>query len=172
MDSRRTLAFWSQVAPYNLDDPDDCALWTGATNAQGYGKMSLDGEVEYAHRTAFKILHGDDSLDGGLIVLHACHNPQCVRFSHLSAGDAAENASQRESAGRGRVHPPLTDDDVRAVRFAYVTGRFTQADLAEAYLGDPTGQRTIGLIVTGKNRASAGGPTVKRGSGTRPPRRP
>ena len=169
MNPTTTLIFWSQVAPYDLADSEACALWTGSTNDQGYGRIQLDGETHYAHRIAWAIFHGP--IPEGLVVRHSCHNPTCVRPGHLSIGTAADNAADREAAGRGRVHPSLSNADVVAIRYAYATGRWTQAELAQTWLGDPAGQRTIGMIVTGTTRLSAGGPITRRGNGRKPPRR-
>ena len=169
MNPTTTLIFWSQVAPYALADSEACALWTGSTNDQGYGRIQLDGETHYAHRIAWAIFHGP--IPEGLVIRHSCHNPTCVRPGHLSIGTAADNAADREAAGRGRVHPSLSNADVVAIRYAYATGRWTQAELAETWLGDPAGQRTVGMIVTGTTRLSAGGPITRRGNGRKPPRR-
>ena len=164
-----TLTFWSQVAPFDLADSEACATWTGRTNDQGYGRIQVNGETRYAHRVAHELFHAP--IPKGLVVRHRCHNPTCVRPSHLVLGTASDNAADREAAGRGRVHPSLSDADVVAIRYAYATGRWTQAELAETWLGDPAGQRTIGMIVTGTTRGSAGGPITRRGNGRKPPRR-
>jgi len=76
------------------------------------------------------------------------------------------------AAGRTRVLPALTDDDIRAIRYAYATGRWSQGDLARMFLGSGAGQPAIQRIVTGKTYREAGGPISKRGRGRRPRRRP
>ena len=75
------------------------------------------------------------------------------------------------AAGRTRVLPALTADDIRAIRHAYATGRWSQGDLAKMFLGSGAGQPTIQRIVTGKSYPKVGGPISRRGRGRRPRRR-
>ena len=60
-----------------------CWIWTGAVNASGYGRFSVDGRTVYAHRFAFLLGSGELPEQ----VLHQCNNPRCCRFNHLGAGD-------------------------------------------------------------------------------------
>lgn len=91
MDNRLVLTFWSQVEPYNLTDADACAIWVGLTNDQGYGRIHFDGESLYAHRVAWSIFHGP--IPQGLVIRHRCHNPSCVRPTHLDIGPAEPGVS-------------------------------------------------------------------------------
>ena len=100
------MDFWARV-----DKSGDCWLWMGAKFTQGYGMVSLDGEVRYAHRVVYEIEVGP--IPVGLVVMHSCDHKLCVRPSHLSLGTPQENA--RDAAAHGlyptgdnhpaRLHP-------------------------------------------------------------------
>jgi hypothetical protein len=68
-----------------VDFESGCWLWTGALSSQGmYGGFTNDsGQFCYAHVFAFELLNGP--VPDGCIVHHECHNPRCVRPSHLAA---------------------------------------------------------------------------------------
>ena len=86
--------FWSKV-----DKTSTCWNWVGAKGEQGYGMFWFDGRVRGAHRVSF-ILH-NGSIADGLEVDHQCHNPSCVRPSHLRAVTVKQNCENR---GKNNSH--------------------------------------------------------------------
>lgn len=80
-------------------DPAGCWIWQGGANGQGYGVLRHDEMQHRAHRVSYELFVGP--IDDGLLVLHHCDNPPCVRPDHLYAGTAADNA--RDAVERGRV---------------------------------------------------------------------
>ena len=92
--------FWSRV-----DKSGECWTWTGARTSYGYGKVSVGGRLEGAHRVAWAMAYGP--VPDGLHVCHRCDNPPCVRPDHLFLGTQVDNmADARE---KGRLSPTIFD---------------------------------------------------------------
>lgn len=94
--------FWSHV---DRRSDDECWLWTGTTNPDGYGRVHLSDALYQAHRTAFRVSRGyiDDALD----VLHSCDNPSCCNPRHLFQGTHTDNMRDMTAKGRNvaQAHP-------------------------------------------------------------------
>ena len=164
-----TVRFWSRVQPFDVRDKSASAVWLGHRLPAGYGTVTdSDGVIHYAHRTSWSLLHGD--IPKNHVIRHLCNNTSCVRPGHLALGTAAQNVADKIDAGRIRVLPDLTSDDIVAIRHCYKTGRWSQGDLAKMFLGSGAGQPTIQRIVSGNSYSQLGGPHLKMGRG-RPPRR-
>lgn len=92
--------FWSRVRK-----GPGCWEWTGATDAEGYGRVNVHGRgSQKAPRIAWELTHGP--IADGLWALHTCDNPLCVRPEpgHVYLGDVQANANDRVSRGRS-YHP-------------------------------------------------------------------
>lgn len=114
--------FWQKVDRAS----DGCWIWTGACNAAGYGV--LHGRERLAHRFSFELHHGAGSADG-VLVLHRCDNPPCVRPDHLFPGTNLDNVRDMQAKGRqrppdmrGERHPSarLTEQQVVEIRAEYI----------------------------------------------------
>ena len=82
---------------------EGCWEWTGSTiGHMGYGQMAFDGRHMLAHRAAY--LFYVDDIPEGMIVMHDCDNPLCVRPDHLRLGTVAENQADMVAKGRHRAH--------------------------------------------------------------------
>lgn len=139
-----------------------CQEWTGSRLPKGYGRTK---DRRYAHRVAFEDAYGP--IAPGLLVLHRCDNPPCVRPSHLFLGTAADNTADMMAKGRNgtRARPEriargelchtakLTVEDVRTIRTVYSPGRHSatnSARLAGVYGVD---KGTICRLVRGQSWA-------------------
>lgn len=116
-----TLA--ERLAFFSIEAPSGCREWTGSTDGRmGYGKLTFEGVVGYAHRWSWMLHHGQPIPDG-LVVMHLCDNPRCVNPAHLSIGTQLDNVRDQIARGRSRrctgsshALSTLTADDVATIR--------------------------------------------------------
>jgi hypothetical protein len=100
------------------DKSDDCWLWTGTINGNGYGYFTLTvggRRKVLAHRAAYEDKRGP--IPEGKSVRHRCDTPACVNPAHLSVGSHKDNMNdmaRRQRSGRSK----LTRDQVRYIRFS------------------------------------------------------
>lgn len=71
----------------------DCVLWTGSTDAKGYGLTRVNSKNWRAHRYVYTQLVGP--IPDGLQLDHLCRVPCCVNPDHL------EPVTNRENVIRG-----------------------------------------------------------------------
>ena len=129
MDEKTLARFWAKVdrngpVPAHMPRLGPCWVWTASTR-NGYGQLTIDGRVPYAHRVGWQLQHGP--IPDGLWVLHRCDNPPCVRGSHLHLGDQSRNMCEmveRGRSNRGIAHgqAKLTVAKVLAIRARHAAG--------------------------------------------------
>lgn len=147
-----------------------CHLWTGSKSKDGYGLLYIQRRNIRVTRLVWVISNGE--ISPGLLVMHRCDNPPCVRLDHLRLGTPAENAADMVEKGRAatadrhgtHLHPEtmnprrgeecsfarLTDDIVVKIRSEYGAGVVTQRELAVRY---GAGQSRISQALTGETWA-------------------
>lgn len=84
--------FWAKV---DIQGPDDCWNWKGATSN---GRAFHASSVKKSNAARF-VLFGPYA-DSPLWALHTCDNPLCVNPNHLFAGTAQDNADDMMEKGR------------------------------------------------------------------------
>lgn len=80
--------FWPKV-----NKTESCWLWIGAVNNAGYGKISVNGKLEMAHRASYAMAVGP--IPAGMFVDHMCHVPACVNPAHLRLATSKQNMENR-----------------------------------------------------------------------------
>jgi hypothetical protein len=100
-----------------LDTP--CVEWDGYRNPAGYGQVRVDGVLWLAHRRVWFEVNGP--IPEGLIVMHRCDNPACIRPSHLLLGTHAQNVADKIAKGRGNEgskhgNSKLSEEEVAEIR--------------------------------------------------------
>jgi hypothetical protein len=90
------VRFWDKVEK----STDGCWEWRGA-DTRGYGVIEDKGVQQKAHRVSLEWSLGRP-LHAGMLALHHCDNPACVRPDHLYEGTQQDNVDDRERRGR---HP-------------------------------------------------------------------
>lgn len=161
--------FWMRTEAI---DPrtDSCMNWMGSTLSTGYGQLhGPDGALLYAHRVSWSLIHGQ--IPEGAVIRHRCHNPSCVRPSHLLMGTHGDNAADKVEAGRTKVIDPPCDHEAAAIRHLVASGRWSHGDCARMILGDGAAQPMVTRLVTGQTRRDAPGPITRKGQGKHPKRR-
>ena len=85
-----------------------CWEWM-TVSANGYGRFSLFGKGDWAHRASWFIHNGE--LPAGFIC-HRCDNPKCVNPEHLFEGTARDNTHDALRKGR-KLGAPIKHDPAR-----------------------------------------------------------
>lgn len=115
--------FWKKV---EIGGPDECWLWAGGVNPDGYGVASvyvgkgLPHRKVYAHRAALALDLGCE-IDAVDCACHSCDTPRCCNPAHLFHGTRADNnadkmAKCRHEHGERHHKAKLTDGAVREIR--------------------------------------------------------
>lgn len=66
-----------------INKTETCWLWTGGTDAAGYGRFTHRGQYILAHRYAYVLWNGP--IPGRNVPDHLCRNRRCVNPAHLEA---------------------------------------------------------------------------------------
>lgn len=140
--------FWSKVAA-RPDEPKECWEWVGYRDRDGYGRITVKGKVQGAHRVSYA-MHNDDFQDN-MVICHKCDNPSCIRPDHLFQDTAQKNnldkeLKNRQVRGTNNGTAKLNDQAIRDIRKLWEKG-MTQTDIAEIW---DVSQATISYIVRKK----------------------
>jgi len=95
---RKTLDeyFWARV-----QKTDDCWLWTGRRDSNGYGVVQLYAGAPRTTASRISwILHNGEIESNKIFVCHKCDYPPCVNPEHLFLGTQKENLLDAKEKGR------------------------------------------------------------------------
>lgn len=86
--------FWEKVVK-----SDGCWLWKGNVNQFGYGRFrTTSKKLTVTHRISWELHNGP--IPDGMMVLHRCDVPACVKPDHLFLGTQIDNVADMYSKGR------------------------------------------------------------------------
>ncbi len=101
-----TLPAWQRLVfalkPGPLLTP--CHIAIGTLDEYGYVRLYENGKLQRAHRVAWE--HERGPIPDGMLVLHACDRPPCVRVAHLFLGTQADNMADMDAKGRRALRTP------------------------------------------------------------------
>lgn len=104
--------FIQRLESRTVSNERGCKFYTGSTNSDGYGKVSLQGRSVLIHRWIFEQHHGP--IPKGILVCHQCDTPQCWNIDHLFAGTSQDNLQDCAKKGRhtngSKTHCPRGHD--------------------------------------------------------------
>jgi len=75
----------------------------GATTADGYGRLKIDGVLYSAHRIAAALSKED--IPPRFVVMHICDNPRCCNPPHLVVAQQRHNVMDMVRKGRANPMP-------------------------------------------------------------------
>lgn len=84
------------LAGHTVDEAG-CWLWQGRPGLNGYGRMSVNDQLQYVHRLSYEQHVGP--IPDGLTIDHLCRVPLCINPAHLEPVTREEN-TRRELAVR------------------------------------------------------------------------
>lgn len=77
---------------------DGCWGWSASKSIYGYGWIRHGSKTMLAHRAAYEVANGQ--IPDGMVVRHACDNPECTNPAHLLLGTHADNVADKMARGR------------------------------------------------------------------------
>ena len=151
--------FWRNV---RVGSPDQCWIWGGSIDQNGYGEFFYRGRNRRAHELALSFTTGEvrhESLD----TCHECDTPACCNPGHLRFDTRQSNVDdmisrQRQPRGHRHHSTKLTESQVLVIRERRALGA-RQKDLARDF-GITAG--AIVAIVHGRNWKHVGGPITHK----------
>ena len=120
--------FWAKV-----NKSTSCWLWTGATSADGYGHIKVEGRTIKAHRISYEWAVGP--IPDGLDIDHLCRVRNCVNPEHLEPVTRKVNTRRGEGwAGQHarKTHCINGHEFNEANTYTYKGGRFCRRCNADA----------------------------------------
>lgn len=113
-----------------------CINFTGPTNSNGYGVVSIKCHQHLAHVLAFKLANPKRHLRQYMCICHKCDNKICINPDHLFIGTRIDNNKDRDIKGRQvsvygskNGKSKLTEESVKMIK-SYLEDGYSFAYLA------------------------------------------
>lgn len=97
-----------RLLPKVQHDPETgCLVWVAARSVEGYGRVSVEGRSQLAHRVVWELYVGP--IPEGMTIDHLCNRPSCVNIAHLRVASQRENILAPHSATLARRNSLVTE---------------------------------------------------------------
>lgn len=140
--------FWSKVLKSN-----ECWLWQGRPDGDGYGRFYIGPSVILAHR--FSAMISKPDFTDYVCALHRCDTPLCVRPSHLFLGTQAENVQDMVAKGRHIKGEAVPESKLKVAEVAEIKirlqGECNKSQIAREYNVTPSTINAIDSGITWKH---------------------
>lgn len=73
-----------------VQDDNGCWIWPGVPGLNGYARLSIGDQLQYAHRVSYE--HYVGPIPDELTIDHLCRVRMCINPEHLEPVTRAENA--------------------------------------------------------------------------------
>jgi len=71
---------------------NDCWVWGGGKNPDGYGELRFQGKTVYAHRFFYELFN--NKIPRNLTIDHLCNVRDCVNPKHMETIPLGENVAR------------------------------------------------------------------------------
>ena len=135
--------FWTKLIK---ETEDECWIFGGAKNRQGYGQLWNGTTTVRAHRFAYESAN-KCTIPKGKMILHKCDNKACCNPKHLYCGNGLDNANDRDFRKRGNIEKiafSLARFHAGEIWLIRKLRRIKQKDIAKMF---KTSSNTIGNIL-------------------------
>ena len=135
--------------------PDECWLWIGQKDKNGYGRSARKGPNVYPHRVAWRLANGDIPAD--MEVAHRCDVRNCCNPAHLFLATHEENmkdcmTKNRHVFGAASHHAKLTTEQVIEIRAKFKKYSRRKSNIRELAAQYPqVKENAIYLAATGRS---------------------
>lgn len=86
-----------------LQVEDDCLVWTGNLNPDGYGRIMIERKRLWTHRYVWEQCAG--TIPDGMEINHLCKRRSCVKFEHLEVLSHPDNVRYSRKTHCKNGHP-------------------------------------------------------------------
>lgn len=127
-------------------EPGGCALWTGACNEQGYGRIGVRGadgrfRATYVHVVAWELENGPvpDNLELDHVKDRGCRYRNCASLAHLEPVTHAVNMLRSARTHCRKNHHEYTPENTRINKAGGRVCRACQRDAQQRWRDDHPG---------------------------------
>lgn len=114
---------------------NDCWLWTGSVNDDGYGNIWIGKSCKKTHRVSYILFKGD--IPDKMCVCHKCDKRSCINPEHLWIGTHKDNMNDMVNKGRTLYAEQRKNNKIPRALYLEIVNKYLsgqrQTQLAKEY---------------------------------------